>query len=137
MGERITISFEMKKEDIFVMYLHGKVSEEFDKFFKETFSSFFQIHAQNIKHNLKVAEREMEEKEIEKVTLNYLKASIARQDMEDLQIAAFKEMFKESFTNKKNPNEAIRDALQSISVMIIAEKIRSNLRNQYLFAKRT
>ncbi len=137
MGERITISFEMEKEDIFAMYLQGSVSEEFDKFLKENFFYFFQIHARNIKHNLKVAGQEMKEKEVERITLNYLKASIAKQDMEDLQIAAFKEMFKESFTNKKNPNEAVKDAMQSISVMLIAEKIRANLRNQYLFDKRT
>ncbi len=135
MGERITISFEMEKEDIFAMYLQGSASEEFDKFLKETFSSFFHIHAQNIKHNLEVAKQEMEEKEIEKVTLNYLKASIAKQDMEDLQIAAFKEMFKEGFINKKEPNEAVRDSLQTISVMIIAEKIKADLRSRYLFSK--
>ena len=135
MGERITISFEIEKEDIFAMYLQGSASEEFDKFLKETFSSFFNIHAQNIKHNLKVAEQKMEEKEIEKVTLNYLKAAIAKQDMEDLQIVAFKEMFKAGFTNKKEPDEAVRDALQSISVMLIAEKIRDDLRNRYLFNK--
>lgn len=135
MGERITISFEMEKEDIFAMYLHGNASEEFDKFLKETFSSFFHIHAQNIKHNLKVGKQEMEEKEIERVTLNYLKALIAKQDMEDLQIAAFKEMFQAGFTKKKEPNEAVRDALQSISVMLIAEKIRADLRNRYLFNK--
>lgn len=40
MSERISISFEVEKEDIFDMFKGGCVAEEFDRCLRKTFSFF-------------------------------------------------------------------------------------------------
>lgn len=138
MAERIEISFKMDKEDILNMFLDNKetpyIPQALEEFLKNYFSSYIELHVQNIRNNMNALKKEMEEEEMKQIAIKYLKTYIKKEDMEELQIEAAKAFFKESFTNKKAPSIAIFDAFQSSMVIAIAENIRKKLRYQYLLA---
>ncbi len=133
MEERITISFEMEKKYVTDMFLFNEnLNEPFNKFLKDAFSSFLEIHAKNIKYNMKAVNFQLNEEKIEEVTLKYLKDFISKQNMENLQIAVMKLIFKEMCTNRKELSEAVTDALKSAEITTIVENIKVELRRKYL-----
>lgn len=134
MAERLMISFEMDKDDLLNMFQEELISKALDEFLKEYFSSYIEIHANIIRHNMEAIKQEMEEEKIQQIVLNHLKSCIERQDMEELQVEAAKAFFKESFTKRTEPNIAIHKALKTKDVIAIAETIQKKLRNKYLFA---
>lgn len=135
MAERIAISFEMDKEDILNMFQENKETpymlQALEEFFENYFSSYIEIHVQNIRNNMKALKKEMEEEEMKQIAIKYLKTCIEKEDMETLQIEAGKAFFKEHFTNKKSPNIAIYDAFHAPTVIAIAEDIQKKLRHQF------
>ena len=138
MVERITISFEMDKEDILNMLSDNKqepyISKAFEEFLKNCFSSYIEIHVRNIRNNINAMKKVMEEEKIEQIAIKYLKNCIGKEDMETLQIEAVKAFFKESFANKKAPNIAIHDAFRASEVIAIVENIQKKLIYQYVLA---
>ena len=64
MVERITISFEMDKEDILNMLSDNKqepyISKAFEEFLKNCFSSYIEIHVRNIRNNMNAMKKVME-----------------------------------------------------------------------------
>lgn len=134
MAERIMISFEMNKDDLLNMFQEEYISKALDEFLKEYFSSYIEIHANTIRHNMKAIKQEIEEEKIQQIVLNHLKSYIEIQDMKELQVEAAKAFFKESFTKRTEPNIAIHKAFKSMEVIAIAGTIQKKLRNQYLLA---
>lgn len=138
MAERIAISFEMDKEDILNMFFEDKetryIPQALEKFLKNYFSSYIEIHVQNIRNNMNAMKKVMEEEKMEQIAIKYLKNCIEKEDMEALQIEAAKAFFKESYANRKAPNIAIYDAFEASEVIAVAENIQKKLRYQYLLA---
>lgn len=137
MAERIPIFFEMDKEDILNMFFEDKetpyIPQALEKFLENYFSSYIEIHVQNIRNNMKALNQEMEEEKMEQIAIKYLKTHLEKEDMEALQIEAVKAFFRESFTNRKAPNIAIYDAFEASEVIAIAENIQKKLRYQLLY----
>ena len=134
MVERIKISFEMDKEKLLSMFKESFISNALEEFLKKYFSSYLDIHTQNIRNNMKMMHQEMEEKKIEEIAFEYLKSCIEEQDMEIFQIEVAKKFFEESFTNIKEPKIAIYKVFERPEIIAIAEKIWQKIRNKYLLS---
>lgn len=134
MAERITISFDVNKQDVIAMFQEEHIAKTFEEFLQQYFSFFMEIHIQNISHNMKVLKKHTEAAKIKQIAFHYLKHCIEKEDMEMLQIEVVKAFFKESFTNRKDSNIAIKNAFEEEKVIAIAENIRKKLRNQYFLA---
>lgn len=133
---KVLISFEMDIEDISNMFRYKRdevdIPGALDEFLKNYFSSYLEIHAKNIRNNMHALKQEIEEKEVQRLVLQYLKNQIEKEDMEQLQSEATKMFFKEAFENKKEPDIAIQDSFQSLKVSEVAESIWKKIRNNYL-----
>jgi len=134
MVERIKISFEMDKKDLLKLFQEDFISKALEEFLKKYFSSYLDIHKQNIRNNIKVIGQEIEEKEIEEVAFEYLKSCIEEKDMEILQIEVAKTFFEESFANRKEPKIAIYKVFERQEIIAIAEKIWQKIRNKFLLS---
>lgn len=134
MAERITISFDVSKQDVIAMFQKEDIAKALEEFLQQHFSFFMEIHTKNISHNMKVLKKHMEEDEIKQIVFHHLKCYIEKEDMEMLQIEVVKAIFKESFTNQKDPNVAIKNAFKEEKVIAIAENIQKKLRNKYFLA---
>lgn len=132
MVERIMISFEMDKNDLFNIFEEECISKALEDFLKNYFSYYLEIHKQNIRNNMKAIRSKMEEKEIEEIVFKYLKTCIEDKDMEILQIEVAKAFFEESFTNRKEPKIAIYKVFDRQEIIAIAEKIWKKIRNKFL-----